>query len=211
MAKALLGKLAHHGLERGAHTIAPAVYLDLAVARGDVCHQQVAKTAGRDLGKAGLGHQHGTERDTAGAKARQLVDTREGTHATAHVDGEAGHLADRPDRLGVRGASALVLLESGREIHHVQPARALLHKGLGHGHGVLGVHLAARAVAALQAHHAPGNQVDSGKDDHAATSASATTRTKFLRISRPRAEDFSGWNWQPKTSPRCAMQAKLRV
>ena len=58
MLKAQLGKLRHGIVERHTRAVAPAVHLDLAVACGNVSHQQLAKALGRHLGKTRLGHEH---------------------------------------------------------------------------------------------------------------------------------------------------------
>ena len=58
MLKTQLGKLRHGVVERHARAVTPAIHLDLAVACGNICHQQLAKSLGRHLGKTRLGHEH---------------------------------------------------------------------------------------------------------------------------------------------------------
>src|SRR5207248_5619212 len=53
-----------------------------------------------------------------------------------------------------------------------------------------------------KAHRLALEDVDRGQEDHAAAgcaAASLQTATKLASIRRPCAEDFSGWNWTPKT------------
>ena len=126
MLKAQFGKLRHGIVERHARAVAPAVHPDLAVARGNVSHQQLAKALGRHLGKTRLGHQHGAQRNAACAVACQLVDACKRANA-----------------------AALVLAKGSGQVDDVHPARTLLGKGAGNGHGVVGIYLAAAAVAAL--------------------------------------------------------------
>ena len=64
-----------------------------------------------------------------------------------------------------------------------------------HGGGVVGVDVHPRAVPALQAHDAPIDQIYGGKEDHFASLL--TMSTKLVRMRRPVAELFSGWNWTP--------------
>ena len=180
MLKAQLGKLRHGIVERHARTVAPAIHLDLAVARGNICHQQLAKALGRHLGKTRLGRQHGAQRNAASAIAGQLVDARERADAAAHVHGQAVDAADSLDRRRVGSARVLVLAKGSGQVDDVHPARALLGKRAGNGHGVVGIYLAAAAVAALQAHDLAADQIDCGKQDHRPTSS--TMLTKFLRM-----------------------------
>ena len=213
--EALLGKLSHHLVKRQTHAIAPAVHLDLTVASGNVGHQQVAKAARRDLGKAWLRYQNGTHGNALGAIPRKFIDACKRAHAAAHIDRQAIYLADRLDSARISLASGLILLERSRKIDHMEPRCALRGKLPRNRNGIVGINLAAASVAALQTNDLAANQIDSGKQNHASTSppfmAPSTMPTKFSISRRPRAEDFSGWNWQPKTHPRCTMQAKLRV
>lgn len=180
MLKAQLGKLRHGIVECHARAITPAVHLDLAVARGDVCHQQLAKTLGRHLGKTRLGHQHGAQRNATRTVAGQLVDARERADAAAHVHRQTVDAADGLNRRRASSARVLVLAKGGGQVDDVHPARALLGKRAGNGHGVVGIYLAAAAVAALQAHNLAADQIDCGKQDH--RPASSTMLTKFLRM-----------------------------
>ena len=164
---------------------------------------------GRDLGEPGFRHEHGAERDPPGPVARELVDAGERAHAAAHVDREAVDGADGLDGSAVGRARLLVLLERGGQVDDMHPSRALLGERAGHGDRVVGVHFAAAAVAALQAHDLATDQVDGGKQDHERTSRAIWT--KLPRIRAPVAEDFSGWNWQPHTLPERATHAKLRA
>ena len=209
MLKAQLGKLRHRIIERHARAIAPAVHLDLAVTGGDVCHQQLAKAARCYLGKTRLGHQHGPQRNTARAIAGQLVDACERADAAAHVHGQTVDAADSLDRRRVGSACVLILAKGSGQIDNVHPACTLLGKRAGDGDGVVGIYLAAAAIAALQAHDLADEQIDCGEQDH--RPASSTMLTKFLRMRCPSAEDFSGWNWQPHTLPWRTMHGKLRV
>ena len=119
--EALLGKLPHHLVKRQTHAIAPAVHLDLTIASGNVGHQQVAKAACCDLGKARLRYQNGTHSDAFGAIPRKLIDARERAHASAHVNGQTIYLADCLDSTRISLASSLVFFECCREIDHMEP------------------------------------------------------------------------------------------
>ena len=180
MPKAQLGKLRHGIVERHARAVAPAVHLDLAVARGNVSHQQLAKTLGCHLGKTRLGHQHGAQRNAASTIAGQLVDARERADAAAYVHGQTVDAADGLDRRRVGSACALVLAKGRGQVYDVHPARALLGKRAGDGHGIVGIYLAAAAVTTLQAHDLAADQIDCGKQDH--RPPSSTMLTKFLRM-----------------------------
>ena len=109
MLKAQLGKLRHGIVEHHARAVTPAVHLDLTVARGDVCHQQLAKALGCHLGKTRLGHQHGAQRNAASTIAGQLVDACERADAAAHVHGQTVDAADGLNRRRVGSACVLVL------------------------------------------------------------------------------------------------------
>ena len=180
MLKAQLAELRHGIVERHARAVAPAVHLDLAIARSNVCHQQLAKSAGRHLGKARLGHEHRAQRNATRAVAGKLVDTRERANAAAHVHRQTVDAADGLNRRRIGSACVLVLAKSGGQVDNVHPARALLGKRAGNGHGVVGIYLAAAAIAALQAHDLAADQIDCGKQDH--RPASSTMLTKFLRM-----------------------------
>ena len=180
MLKAQLGELCHGIVECHARAVAPAVHLDLAVASGDVGHEQLAKALGRHLGKTRLGHQHGAQRNAARTVAGQLVDARERADAAAHVHGQTVDAADGLNRRRVGSACVLVLAKGSGQVDDVHPACALLGKRASNGHGVVGIYLAAAAVATLQAHDLAADQIDCGKQDH--RPASSTMLTKFLRM-----------------------------
>lgn len=180
MLKTQLGELRHGIVERHTRAIAPAVHLDLAIARGDIRYQQLAKALRRHLGKTRLGHQYGAQCDTACPEASQLVDARERADAAAHVHGQAVDAADSLNRRRVGSARVLVLAKGGGQVDDVHPACALLGKRAGNGHGVVGIYLAAATVAALQAHDLAVDQIDCGKQDHRPNSS--TMLTKFLRM-----------------------------
>jgi len=163
MLKAQLGKLRHGIVECHARAVAPAVHLDLAVACGDICHQQLAKAASRHLGKSRLGHDHRAQRDATRAIAGKLVDACKRANAAAHVHGQTVDAADSLYRRRVGSARVLVLAKGSGQVDDVHPARTLLGKGAGNGHGVVGIYLAAAAVAALQAHDLAADQIDCGK------------------------------------------------
>ena len=109
MLKAQLGKLRHGIVEHHARAVAPAVHLNLAVARGNVGDQQLAKALGCHLGKTWLGHQHGAQRNAASTIAGQLVDACERANAAAHVHGQTVDAADGLNRRRVGSACVLVL------------------------------------------------------------------------------------------------------
>ena len=163
MLKAQLGELSHGVVECHARAVTPAVHLDLTVACGDVCHQQLAKALGCHFGKTRLGHQHGAQRNATRTVAGQLVDARERADAAAHVHGQTVDAADGLNRRRVGGARVLVLAKGSGQVDDVHPARTLLGKGAGDGNGVVGIYLAAAAVAALQAHDLAADQIDCGK------------------------------------------------
>ena len=180
MLKTQLGKLRHGIVERHTRAVTPAIHLDLTVARGDVCHQQLAKALGCHFGKTRLGHQHGAQRNTVSTIAGQLVDARERADAAAHVHGQTVDAADGLNRHRISSACVLVLAKGSGQVDDMHPACALFGKRAGDGHRVVGIYLAAAPVAALQAHDLAADQIDCGKQDH--RPASSTMLTKFLRM-----------------------------
>ncbi len=79
------------------------------------------------------------------------------------------------------------------------------------GDGVVVVDVHARALAPLQAHDPAAHEVYGWEEDHASPPYPRTTLTKFASSERPAREDFSGWNWRPKTLSDHTPEAKLRA
>ena len=61
------------------------------------------------------------------------------------------------------------------------------------------------AFALQQPDHASAHEVDGGPEREPIAAHAVSPRRKFESRSRPFSDDFSGWNWQPQTFPRCTI------
>ncbi len=64
--------------------------------------------------------------------------------------------------------------------------------------GIVAVDRHLRVVALEKPDGLAADEVDGRKEDHTPTSSQ-----KARRMASPTVPLFSGWNWQPKTLPRC--------
>ena len=151
-----------------------------------------AERAGDLLGEGGIAHEGGSHGDALDAEREQPLERGKRAHAAARIHADALDAADRGDGGGVGRLGCGILLERRREVDDVDPGGTAGAELLGDGHGIVGIDLHPRTVAALEAHDLAGDQIDGGEDDHAPPPW--TRRTKFSRMRSPTVEDFSGWN-----------------
>src|SRR5205807_5232970 len=105
------------------------------------------------------------------------------------------------------------------EVDHVQHAGATIGETASGLQRIGVVDSLLIEVPARQADRLTVEDVDCGKEDHSraeAVSAAeaapsafpcAHRRAKLASISKPSDDDFSGWNWTPKTLSRCTIVA----
>ena len=93
------------------------------------------------------------------------------------------------------------------EVHDVQRLGPLRHPVVGGEHRVVGVHGRLLEAALDEAHRPALEDVDGGVEDHARTREQ--TAAKLRSSASPWAEDFSGWNWTPKSGSRSTALTKV--
>ena len=166
--------------------------------RRDIGDGMVAEAAGNLGGERGVADKGRAHRDAPRAEGEQPLERSERADPSPGIDPDSRHGANTPDGRRIGSLSRSVLLERCREVDHMHPPRTAIAEILGNGHGIIGIDLHMGAIAALEAHDLPADEVDCGKDDHGRPPG--TRETKFLRMRRPTVEDFSGWNCTAKSA-----------